>query len=286
MSYNDEIEFERVDAEDPSPPGTGSAVFRRVVLLALLGGGLVGGGAAVVLAVEQRSPTAEAPVAVAPAVAVPEEAAPPEPGAQLLDAQARVEALEAELGAKELQLTEIARAAGVPEERLLDSDVAEEVASLRANLLAARQVRDRLKRELAAALAAVEHQGEVAREAQAVAAFWRQDSRESEWDTLRADTMAEVCDRGTRRGIEKCRTAVEEWFTDARFEAFAACESQGGATPVLHTSRKGDDPPPRGEAISGTGIPRRMAWYMVFCDPKLPEAGDAESRGRQVAAID
>ncbi len=208
--------------------------------------------------------------AVDEAVAVVE----PQDGAstgELYEAQATVKDLESQIAAKEALLTELALAAGLDAPPAEAQVLVEEVTTLRANLVAARQVRDRLKGELSEALAAVELQTEETARFRASADDWRQQAERAQWRDLVSTAQVEVCDRGTRRGVDKCRAEVASYFTDDRYARYANCVREGGATPVLLRVDRGNDVPSTAEPVGPSPIFRTGDWYVLYCDPRLPE---------------
>ena len=208
----------------------------------------------------------------------------PEPGEQLLDAQAEVLSLEAMLAAKERELEEVALAAGVPAERLATTDLALEVANLRANLDGARVVRDRLKGDLEAALAAVDAEVERGVIARAETDGWKARSVRSRWEAFTATAKVELCDHGTRRGVDSCHASVDAYFTEARFDRFADCLEMGGAEPAILTAARGAPVPANAQPIGPKPILSRTASYVLYCDPTLPEMDVATSDNDQRVA--
>ncbi len=264
-------EDDRTDGGEPKGPP-----FVLLLLALTAGGGVIvaTGLALFDVAMDHSQRQAEAlPVeeqAAEEAVAVVE----PEDGAstgELFEAQATVEDLETQLAAKEALLTELAIAAGLDGPPAEAEVLVEEVTKLRANLVAARQVRDRLKGELSEALAAVEMQTEETARFRSSAEDWRQQAERAQWRDLVSTAQVEVCDRGTRRAVDKCRAEVASYFTDDRYARYANCVREGGATPVLLRVDRGSDVPSTAEPVGPSPIFRTGDWYVLYCDPRLPE---------------
>lgn len=280
MTRSPESDDHIPDSEETPPSTTWMPRLVRLVALGLLGGSLAGGVIALGYGLLRSPPGAEQ-VALAPASpAASELAVAPserEPAKQLRDAQAEVQALEAQLATRQAQLESVALAAGVPPGQLATTDLAAEVAGIRQNLLAARKVRDRLKTDLKAALAEVEAQtGEAAR-ARVVAASWKEASTRSEWVAFAANAKAQLCDHGTKKRVERCRASVDGYFTAARFERYASCVEDGGATPVLLATRRDEPVLTTAERIESKELRGRDAWYVLYCDPTLPERVQLEA---------
>ncbi len=268
----------------------------RIGVIAITGGAVFGLGLSLILTILDRDP-AEVAVADAPiAEATPEVSeaeVQPDPAALLLDAQASVRLLEEQLAEREEQLAKVAVAAGVRPEELATLDLAVEVATTRANLEAARKVRDRLKTDLREALAEVEAQSQAAVYARAEAAEWKghaarskQESVRSQWSALVSQAKSEVCDHGTRKGVDKCQEELDTYFTDARFARYADCVESGGAEPHLLVTPRGHSVPATAESIASTGFFEREDWFVLYCDPNLPERADADSDGGRVASVE
>lgn len=252
----------------------------RLVGLTVTAGVIVGAGVAMLTTAmdNSRRQTLREPTVPEPAVATVDQAPPDETPTEfaqpLLDAQAEVVALEAQLAEKELALEAVAAAAGLDPAEVDDQGLVNEVATLRANLVAARQVRDRLKSQLREALAAVELQSDETVRARAHAAAWQSTSLRTRWAALTATAQAQVCDHGTRKSVDKCQDGVASYFTDARFERFAECANSAGATPSLLAVPRGQEVPSTAEAIGQRPLFARQDWYVLYCDPRLPERPD------------
>ena len=157
----------------------------------------------------------------------------------------------------------------LPKIEILRVPLANEVATLRANLLAARGYRDHLRTELKTALATVDKQAQDLEVARVETGTWRRSSERAQAEKFAAVAKSELCDHGTRRGVEKCQDAVDAYFTDARLDRFASCLDAGGAAPVLLT----DAPavPALAEVIPTNRASKKENAYVLYCDPTLPE---------------
>ena len=273
--------------DEETPPRAPLFTAPRIGVIAILGGVALGLGVSVIktilpgdadpeVAVDGATPV-ETTVAVAPAEAQAE------PAALLLQAQETVRTLETQLAEREDQLARVAVAAGVRPEDLATRDLAVEVATTRANLDAARKVRDRLKTDLREALAEVEAQSQAAVYARAEtaewkehAAGWKQESVRSQWNALEAEAKSEVCDHGTRKRVDKCQANLDTYFTEARFERYADCIHSGGLRPELWVTPRGQSVPAMAESIGSSGFLQREDWFVLYCDPNLPERADTD----------
>lgn len=287
--------FDETPSEtDPSErrPGGAVRIGLGVTAVAVVG--------ALLFAVTRQPAPPSVQQAVSRQEAALQVAATEESGAQLLEAQRHVAELEAQLLAGEQKLLDVATAAGVEPDELAKTDLAAEVASLRGNLLAARKVRDRLRVDLKSALAQVEaldaeaalardeatraHEEATLARGDATAARgeatlalgeanrWKTKSVRSQWKAFAATVANEFCDHGTGRGVDNCQESLDAYFTEARFERFAACISSGGAAPRVLPVPADQSAPPFSEQIGSKKLLARQDWYVVYCDPTLPNS--------------
>lgn len=284
--FNRDIEPNLNDDPENELAGSRLQTALRVASLTLVAGSAIA-VTAVFFAVSRNEPEEHLNPSPAPEpVATVANTEPTEPAAQLLDAQERVRTLEGQLATAEAQLVEVATAAGVQPEELGAIDLSVEVSALRANLTAARQVRDRLRTDLAAALAAVDDQSLQTARAKSVALSWKKANSRSQWIAFAADTKVALCDHGTRKKVDQCQTQVDAYFTDARFARYAECVEGGHATPVLLGTQKGAEVPQTAEPLSGKQLPRNHAWYVLYCDPSLPERADPSIDSTQLVNVE
>lgn len=266
MKPNDNLD-PRPSDDDATRPTLGDALTTALVGLAI--GGIVLAGGSVLFSSMHRELDVSEPVATAPAPAPVAVASPDDSARALLEAQDRVASLEAQLAVKQSKLDKVAAAAGLDPADAAQQDLAQEVATLRANLLAARGFRDHLRTELRTALATVDQQAADLEVARVQVGSWKRTSERAQAEKFAAVAKTELCDHGTRRGVEKCQAAVDAYFTDARLDRFASCVDAGAAAPVLLTDAKAV--PARAEPLPTEGSGRRENAYVLYCDPTLPE---------------
>ncbi len=110
---------------------------------------------------------------------------------------------------------------------------------------------------------------------------------DAKWVGFKSDAMVQICEKGNRNKLSKCREEVSEALTSARGKQFKQCLASGQASPRLKPFDKktGDAELPRwSEWVSQDSSFTEDAWYIVFCDPTLPEAelggdGDIDDLG-------
>ena len=112
------------------------------------------------------------------------------------------------------------------------------------------------------------------------------------WDTVRADKLAlygnprdntprlsafakdaqiAICEKGNRKALGKCRETVQEKVRKYRVE-FETCVRSGQAEPSLREADKGDELPEFAQWLDQDDKVTK-GWYILLCDPSLPEAG-------------
>lgn len=279
--------FESNPHDDPQPESGSPRSLLKLALWSIIAGGAVGvavGG--VINAFGPGAETAQEEQLVAAEAVVFQPEPAPVAGSELLAAQQQVLSLEEELAAAEGQLAEVRRAAGLTEEQVDPAELVAKVEHLRQNLDAARRVRDDLKGQLKEALAAVEVSDARADRAAAKATAWRTESVRSQWETFKARTKTELCDHGTRTAVDRCQASLDAYFTDARYSRFAACVEGGGAAPVLLSTPRGETVPEVAEAIKTPAIRQKKDWFVLYCDPNLPERADNEWPSPRVASLE
>ncbi len=113
---------------------------------------------------------------------------------------------------------------------------------------------------------------------------------DAKWDGFRSDAKVQICEKGNRNKLSKCREEVEAALTSARGAKFKHCLASGQASPRLKPfDKRTDDPtlPRWSEWVDQDSNFTQDAWYIVFCDPTLPESevggdgsGDIEDLGQ------
>ena len=122
------------------------------------------------------------------------------------------------------------------------------------------------------------------KKAELLADHFKNESTENLWSSFGNNAKVELCDRGSRRRHDKCHEAVEAVLTPALKERFKVCVDSYQAVPVLRRLDKKEALPPYSEQLPEDNKFTDNGWYILFCDPTLPEAsanptgaGDAEA---------
>jgi predicted nucleic acid-binding Zn-ribbon protein len=110
----------------------------------------------------------------------------------------------------------------------------------------------------------------------------RNQTIEAKWLGFKSDAMVQICEKGNRNKLAKCREAVTAALTSARGAKFKRCLSSGQASPrLIPFDKKKDDPelPRWSEWVDQESSFTEDRWYIVFCDPTLPEADFGSDAG-------
>lgn len=198
---------------------------------------------------------------------------------KVVQAQERVVSLQSQLDAREKELNEL-KAKGEKDASRRQAaakkwqEMEDEVARLRVELAAAEQERDEIRVELKKTLRDLDRQISETKKFKAKAEHFQAESTKNLWSAFLNNAKVEVCDRGTRKRHEKCHEAVETSFNDQMRGRFTTCVDTYQAVPVLKQADKGEGLPEFAEWLPDDNKFTKKGWYVIFCDPTLPEAKD------------
>ena len=196
------------------------------------------------------------------------------------DAIARVNTLQDELAAKEEELTKLKGAkakSGKARSRLND-----EIAFLRVQLASAEEEREALRVELKQTIKELDFQVDQSKKFKRKAKRYKMESTTNLWSAFVSNAKVKVCNRGTKKRHEKCNEAVEEALANQMRARFTVCVDTFQSVPVLKQERKGGAMPRYSAKLSEDNKFTKKGWYVLFCDPTLPEAGDKDLEGGDV----
>jgi len=198
---------------------------------------------------------------------------------QLQDAQTEVEQLKALLEARQEELgryeeQEIEdkdrRAAAAVRWKAMET----EIEALKVRLVEAEQERDQLLEELKLTVQALDEQIEKTEKAKEVAKKYKRQSVQNLWAAFSAEAKVKICDRGTKRRHTKCHDAVDQALGPRVQDRFQECVNTFQATPLLIQAEKNEELPMFAENLDEENRYLKKGWYIQYCDPTLPEAGD------------
>lgn len=190
-------------------------------------------------------------------------------------AQTRVSALEIRIRSKEQEIARLEQQ--FFDERGQKREVGERLAEARAQL-------DRLEEQLAGAkedkagllddLARTKEQLAgtrielAASEARVVEA--REENLDQKWTNFVQTAMLQIC-TGSIGKVETCRFAVDAALSRHR-RRYKGCVRSGGAVPEVKQSKRGEVIPEAYAVYLNQSDRELRDWYVLFCDPDLPEA--------------
>jgi len=104
--------------------------------------------------------------------------------------------------------------------------------------------------------------------------YAKEDALTNKWFRFINDAQLEVCERGNRKKLGKCREAIEALLTDPNIrDQFTHCVRSGQATPSVHELEKKSSLPEFSQWLNQEDKIVRD-WYLLLCDPTLPEKED------------
>ena len=192
----------------------------------------------------------------------------------------RVQTLQEELAFKEAELAKFksAKAKGAAKRNQLQ----EEIAFLRIQLASAEEERDTLRKELKQTIKELDFQVVQTKKFKRKAKRYKMESTTNLWSAFLANSKVKICDRGSRKRHEKCHEAVTEALSSQMRGRFTVCVDTYQSVPVLKQTVK-DEPLPRyAVRLNEENKFTKKGWYILFCDPTLPEAGDADLEGDDI----
>jgi predicted nucleic acid-binding Zn-ribbon protein len=200
----------------------------------------------------------------------------------LNNAQQKVVDLQAQLDSKEKELTdmkaqdekdEVKKAAAVKKWHAME----QEIADLQVRLAQAESERDQLRTELQDTLVKLDHEIAEKEKAVKLAKKYKRESVENLWTAFTANAKVEICDKGTRKRHENCHEAVDSAVATQQVR-FTECVEKYDTIPVLKQGDAKSEIPAFADWVNpeskyvNTGVFNKQSWYVIYCDPTLPEA--------------
>jgi Holliday junction resolvase len=202
-----------------------------------------------------------------------------------LTAQARVRTLQEELLAKEEELAKLRKTSKqtTGQSKKARKRINEEIAFLRVQLASAEEERDRLRKELKQTVKELDFQVAQSRKFKRKAKHYKMESTANLWSAFVANSKTKICDKGTKKRHAKCYAAVDAAMSSSIRSNFTRCVDTYQSVPVLKKKRKrGDSIPSHSKALPSDNKFTKKGWYVLFCDPSLPEAPDRDLEGDDV----
>lgn len=206
---------------------------------------------------------------------------------ELTEAQAKVSSLKGEVAAKESRVKEL-------EDKMKRGAVVGR--KIRAELAAAKAELETLKEQLTvaveekeAALAKLEDTMEQLEETEeelvetkGKLVLAEEDVLVKRWTSFIQSAQLEVCEKGGRRKMGRCRESVQASLGGSVEEKFRHCLKSGQAVPGLFEEDKNSDRLPDFSQYLNQDDRVVRGWYIQLCDPTLPEAEDFSDALRSI----
>ncbi len=197
-----------------------------------------------------------------------------EAGKKVSDLQTQVEGKEGEIKVLELKVKKAAGKSAALQKELEEKKA--ELATLQAALDTALAEKAQLERDLEVS----REETATAKQETATARQETEDARndwvDAKWSTFTARAQVDICDVRWKSKLRKCKedvaTALEAGDRSARFKQ---CVVSGQATPrlvMVEKKQKDFELPEWSEWFDEESSFTKQKWYIVFCDPTLPEA--------------
>jgi chromosome segregation ATPase len=198
---------------------------------------------------------------------------------RLSNSQGRVVDLQAELEARERELAEMKAeadrdAAGAAAAATRWKEMEQTIAELEIRLAAAEEERERLVEELRETVQQLDEQIKETQKYKTKARRYKRERTTNLWAAFTANAKVRICDRGSRKRHEKCHEAIETAFDLDRRDRFTMCVDTYQSVPVLVENEAKRELPAFAEWVDEDEKFLKHDWYVLFCDPTLPEADD------------
>ncbi len=195
---------------------------------------------------------------------------------ELEEAQGKVQILEKEVGARERRVSELE--AEISRRNQRGSSIVRELEQAKADLAEAKeqleialQEKERLIVELTQTKEQLAVTEEKLVEQTEMTVRAKEDALVNKWYRFINDSQLEICEKGNRKKLGRCRETVQETLmTDVRRAKFAHCVRSAQASPTVHELEKKATMPDFSQMIDEEQK-QTKGWYVLFCDPTLPE---------------
>lgn len=203
-----------------------------------------------------------------------------------MSAQARVRTLQEELAAKEAELDGLRKKGKKDAEgnKKARSRLNDEISFLRVQLASAEAERDQLRKELKQTVRELDFQVAQSKKFKKKAKHYKMESTANLWSAFVENAKNKICERRYIFGKPtKCYAKVKEVMGSSIRAKFTRCVDTYQSVPVLKKKAKKSEKMPK----YSTALPKdnkwtKKGWYIMFCDPTLPEAADRDLEGDDV----
>ncbi|GDX82192.1 hypothetical protein LBMAG42_40030 [Deltaproteobacteria bacterium] len=108
---------------------------------------------------------------------------------------------------------------------------------------------------------------------------------DAQWVGFKAEVVLSVCEKGNRKRMETCREEVGASLSSTRAARFKQCVGSRQAQPRLvrvDDKEKNPELPRWSEWLNEESKFTEKKWYVVFCDPTLPESNMQEPEDEEL----
>ena len=215
----------------------------------------------------------------------------PDQRSKILGAQRKVEDLQTLLDEKEQELADMKAKTETDETRRKAAakkwkEMEAQIAQLQQERDAAVQERDGLRTELQTTLKELDHQIKRAETFKVKAKEFKKKSTENDWKAFDAEAKLEICDKGTRKRHDKCYDAVDAALGPSVRAKFETCVDSYQARPTLREAKKGEELPDFAEWLPDDTKFTSKGFYIVYCDPTLPESKTMDDIDKELEETD
>jgi hypothetical protein len=200
-----------------------------------------------------------------------------------LTAQARVRTLQEELAAKEDELAHFQKTSKKTSEGhgRARSKINDEIAFLRVQLASAESERDQLRKELKQTVKELDFQVAQSKKFKKKAKHYKMESTTNLWSAFVENAKNKICDRRYYfTKPTKCYEAVRGVMSSSIRAKFTRCVDTYQSVPVLKKKAKSSEKMPKySQALPKDNKWTKKGWYIMFCDPTLPEGADRDLEG-------
>ena len=196
---------------------------------------------------------------------------------ELVSAQTKVASLQSEIEKKDADLAKMKSAAAKGDAAASKKykDLEAEIANLKGQLAQAEKERDELVVELKKTVEELQQQIQATEVQRQRAERYKGEAHQNLWTSFSAEAKVAICDRGSRRRHDKCHEAVETALTSEMQSKFLSCVDSYQFTPMLRQLERKQEVPSNAMKLSDDDRFTDKGWYIQYCDPTLPEAGEA-----------
>ncbi|MCA9566890.1 MAG: hypothetical protein KC656_03570 [Myxococcales bacterium] len=112
--------------------------------------------------------------------------------------------------------------------------------------------------------------------------LYKADALINKWKNFKAESKLDICEKGGRKKMGKCREKVDSIMTDVLWGEFKHCVLAGQEAPTVLEITKDATLPQYARYIDEEDKVTK-GWALLLCDPTLPEA-DLEHEDQAVSA--